>query len=199
MIRCTCTIVGISPISFSAPIASVKGGNETHDEFENRTWRERIHVDAKTGEAYMPPSAIKNCLTDIAAYLGEKIKGQRNATYTKRIKSGISVVSPLMFGVKADKIDSERLFVPSDGKPGGGSRVWKNFPYIPEWKADVEVIILDEIITPEKLCEFLEKAGLFIGVGRFRPARNGHYGRFKVENFKHDATPKVETPKKAAA
>lgn len=186
MIRCTCTLIGESPISFSAPLQSVRETGEKHDDFEQRTWRERLHADAK-GNVFIPNTAVKNCLSEVAKYLSETVKGQGKATYTKHFEAGVMCIQPIMLGVKRDDVPGERLFVPSDGKRGGGSRVWKTFPVIHEWMGDAEVLILDPVISPEKVQEYLTHAGKFIGLGRFRPRNNGFYGRFRVENFKAGA------------
>lgn len=189
MIRCSVNIIGISPLSFSAPIQSTKNTGESHDAFETRTWRERIHHD-REGTAFIPPMALKNCLSEVAKYLSESVPGKGKSTYTKHFEAGISVIEPLNLGVKADAIDGERLFVPASGKRGDGKRVWKTFPYLPEWKTSAEILILDPILKPEKIEEYLKFAGQFIGMGRFRPRNNGYYGRFKIESFTSDEVQK---------
>lgn len=184
MIKCTFDIVGVSPFSFSAPVQSKRNTGEQHDDFEERTWRERIHADS-SGEAYISPMALKNCLSDVAKYLGESVPGKGKSTFTKHFEAGLLVIDPMMLGVKAKDMEGERLFVPSDGKRGGGKRVFKTFPVIRQWSVTGTVYILDPVIKPEKVLEYLEHAGKFIGMGRFRPRNNGFYGRFKVENFTH--------------
>jgi len=178
------TIEGISPISFSAPIQSIKSTGESHDAFEQRTWRERLHVDSD-GMVFIPPGAIKNCLSDVAKYLSESVPGKRNATYTKFFEAGVMVIAPVGLGVKGAEVEGERLFVPADGKRGGGKRVWKTFPVIRKWGGGVEIHIVDPVLIdkPEKVKEYLEHAGKFIGLGRFRPRNNGFYGRFQVTKF----------------
>lgn len=185
MVKCTFRLVGISPISFSAPISSQKKTGEGHDAFEQRTWRERIHRDAD-GEAFIPPTALKNCLSDVAKYLSESVPGKGKATYTKHFEAGTLVTDPMMLGIKADDIEGERLFVPASGKRGDGKRVWKTFPVMKQWSVEGAVYLLDPTLIekPEKVLEYLEHAGKFIGMGRFRPRNNGFYGRFKVEGFK---------------
>lgn len=184
MLVCECEITGNGPISFSAPIQSKKSTGETHDAFEDRTWRERLHV-AK-GEVFIPPSALKNCLSDVAKYLSESVPGKGKSTYTKHFEAGILVTDPLMLGVKADDVPGERLFVPASGKRGDGKRVWKTFPIIMDWKASARIYLLDPILIdkPDKVREYLEHAGKFIGLGRFRPRNNGYYGRFDVTAWK---------------
>ena len=184
MLKVTALLVGKSPISFSAPIQSVRNTGEGHDDFEQRTWRERLHVNAK-GLVFIPPGALKNCLAEVAKYLQESVPGKKGATYTKLYEAGVMITDPLELGVKAATVAGEKLFVPSDGKRGGGKRVWKTFPVIPEWSTVATIYLLDPILIdkPAKVNEYLVHAGKFIGMGRFRPRNNGFYGRFDVESF----------------
>lgn len=185
MKTCIVEIEGVSPISFSAPVQSQKKQGETADAYEERTWRERAHVDS-SGEMYIPPGALKGCLQDAARYLSESVPGKGKATYTKHFEAGVLVTQPLMLGVKGAECECDRRFVPADGKPGGGKRVWKSFPILQTWKTSGEIICLDPVICdkPEKVREYLEYAGKLIGIGRFRPRNRGFYGRFRVVGFK---------------
>lgn len=180
----TAHIKGISPISFGRPIQSVKNTGEGHDDFEQRTWRERLHVN-KDGNVFIPPMAVKNCLSDCARFLSESVPGKGKATYTKHFEAGTMVIQPVELGIKAASVPSEKLYVPSDGRKGGPKRVWKYFPLIAEWEGNAEVVLLDPLLIakPEKVREYLEHAGKFIGLGRFRPRNGGFYGRFTVESF----------------
>jgi len=185
MKTCIAKIEGISPYSQSRAIQSTKNTGEGHEDFENRTWRERLHVN-ENGNVFVPPMAIKNCLSNVAKFLSETVPGKGKATYTKHFDAGVMVINPCDIGVKASDVEGEKLFVPSDGKKGGGSRVWKTFPLIKEWKFECEIILLDPLLIdkPEKVEEYLGHAGKFIGLGRFRPRNGGFYGRFKVKSFK---------------
>lgn len=187
MLLCEFDIIGTASLSFSAPVQSKKGTGETPDAFEERTWRERIHVD-KDGEAFIPPTALKNCLAEAAKYLSESVPGKGKSTYTKHFEAGVLVTDPLMLGIKASEIVGERLFVPASGKRGDGKRVWKTFPVIPEgWSCHGQLYLLDPVLIdkPEKVEEYLGHAGKFIGMGRFRPRNNGFYGRFVIKNFEY--------------
>jgi hypothetical protein len=178
-------IRGVSPLGQSAAIQSTRNTGETHDAFEERTWRERMHVDEK-GVVFIPPMAVKNMLSDCARFLSETVPGKGKATYTKHFEAGVMVVTPPTLGVKAADVQGLRLFVPADGKKGGGKRVWKTFPYMPKWEADLEIILLDPVLMdkPEKVREYLEHAGKFIGLGFFRPRNGGFFGRFEVTTFR---------------
>ena len=94
------------------------------------------------------------------------------------------VTDPLTLSIKKDAVESEELFVPSDGKAGGSSRVWKTFPIIKEWEGEITILVLDEVITEKVLARHLDIAGKFKGIGRFRPENAGYYGRFEVKGIK---------------
>ena len=179
------TLASASPYSQGAAIQSKKNTGENHEAFEERTWRERMHVD-NNGEIFIPPMCLKLCLENCARFLSETVPGKGKATYTKHFTAGVMVVEPLMLGINVNDVKGEKLFVPSDGKKGGSMRVWKTFPIIPEWKANCEIILLDPILVdkPAKVEEYLDHAGKFVGLGRFRPLNGGYYGRFKVIDFK---------------
>lgn len=177
-------VKGVSPYSQSKGTQSPRNTGEGADAHDTRIWRERMHVDDK-GLVFIPPMAIKNMLSDCARFLSETVPGKGKATYTKHFDAGIMVIQPASLGILAADVKPERLFVPSDGKKGGGSRVWKSFPFIPKWECDIEIILLDPVLVdkPEKVKEYLGHSGKFIGLGRFRPRNGGFYGRFEVTDF----------------
>lgn len=185
MLKCSFKLVGIAPYSQSGVIQTPKNSGENADAYEQRTWRERMHVD-KDGIVFIPPQAIKSALVDVAKFLGESVPGKGKSTYTKHFTAGVMVIDPLTLGIKGADVQSERLFVPSDGKAGGGKRVWKIFPVIPQWQASGELFAIDPVLIdkPEKIQQYLEQAGRFIGIGRFRPRNGGFNGRFNVTDFK---------------
>lgn len=173
-------IESMSPYSQSAPLQSERK-NEDFREFEARTWREHIHADDRG--VYIPATAIKNCLSEAAKFLSMSVPGKGKATYTKNFEAGIMCSTNVHLGIKPEDVAGEWLFLPSDGKRGGGSRVWKCYPVIPAWSGDVECVVLDGMITPEVFEAHLKAAGMFIGVGRFRPRNNGFYGRWQAKDI----------------
>jgi hypothetical protein len=178
----------ISPYSqskhYDVPKLGRSSGTETESgkDYEERTWRERCHVDAHN-HLMIPPMAFKNCIAEIAKYLSVQIPGKGKSTYTKHFEAGIMVLDGLILPVTKDHVPGEWLFVPSDGKRGGGKRVSRCFPVVPQWKGVVTYHILDDVITPDIFEQHLKEAGNFIGIGRFRPRNNGYYGRFKVNKI----------------
>lgn len=173
------SLKSVSPYTQSRFHNTPKIEKEGHDDYEQRTWRDRCHVDKK-GMIYIPPMAFKNCVAEAAKYLSIKIPGKGTSTYTKHFEAGVMVMDPVPLGVRKADAEGLTLFVPSNGVRGGGKRVLKTFPTIAEWAANVQFYILDDTITEEVFAYHLEQAGKFIGVGSFRPRNNSFHGRFEV-------------------
>ena len=173
----------MTPYSQSRHYDTVKLAKESSADYENRTWRDRLHVN-ESEEVFIPPMAFKNCLSECAKFLSKQIPGKGKSTYTKHFEAGVLVMDPLLLGIKKEDVQCETYFVPADGRRGSGKRVTKHFPVIPKWSGEVTFYILDETITPDVFREHLEEAGKFIGIGRFRPRNNGFYGRFVVKSVR---------------
>ena len=186
----TARLESISPYSqsrhYETPKLARPNGTVTESakDYEERTWRERCHVNGDGSHLYIPPMAFKNCLAEIAKYLSVQIPGKGKSTYTKHFEAGVMVLDGLSLPETKEAVDGEWLFVPSSGRRGDGKRVSKCFPIIRSWKGDVVYHVLDDVITPDVFDQHLRDAGNFIGIGRFRPRNNGYYGRFKVNSVK---------------
>jgi hypothetical protein len=184
------TVEGVSPYSQSRSYDVDHLQGEGFEDYEKRTWPNRMHVDPQ-GQVFIPPMAYKNALAETAKFLSLGIPGKGKSTYTKHFEAGVLAVEPATLGILAKDVKYERLFVPADGRPGSGKRVHKYFPVIPQgWKAEFSFMVFDETVlqtwpqTGESVFQFvLERCGQFVGIGRFRPRNRGYYGRFAVREF----------------
>lgn len=183
MRKAICKLVSCSPYSQGRYHNTKKNNKELHADYEARTWREKVHTD-KDGYIIIPPMAFANCLKEAATYLSIPIPGSGKSKYTKNFQAGVLVNNPLTLNIKKEDVKEEWVFVPSDGRRGGTTRVEKCFPRIDEWKGEVEYYIFDDIITKEVFEKVLRESGQIIGIGRFRPKNWGYYGRFKIESIK---------------
>lgn len=177
-------ITGKSPLSYGRFINEPKNSDETHDQYNERTWRMKLHTDSKG--VFIPPMMFKNALTAASGYLSEKIPNGRGKTYKAKFQSGTLVTAPSYLGIKEDdkRIEKKVYFLPADGKRGGSTRVPRYFPEIQEWETTAEFLVLDDCISKEVFLRHLQAAGDFVGIGRFRPACNGYYGRFDAKILK---------------
>ena len=181
----TATLHGIGAVCYGKYHATDKLDKEKHGDYEKRTWREKIHCDEE-GYIFIPMFALKNMMSASAAYLGRKIEGKGNHTYTKHFEGGIMVPDHAYIRdsngnrIKKEDVQGDWRMVPSDGKKGGTKRVEKCFPVVPDWNIEAKFNIIDNTITPEVFTEHLIEAGWFIGLMSFRPRNGGINGRFQV-------------------
>jgi len=81
------------------PRTCPRNDKESAADFEERTWRNRLHV-TDDGFVLIPPFAFKNCLDSAAKYLGKQIPGKGKATFTKHFVSAVLVTAPLILPLK---------------------------------------------------------------------------------------------------
>lgn len=178
-----------SPLFFGKPVLEKKESKETHDQFEERTWKQKIHAD-DDGSIFIPPFALKNGLESVGKWLSMPIPGEGKKTFTKRFVSGTLVVDRMMLKDHDDKqltiddVVGQPLFVPSDGKRGGPKRVMRTFPVVEKWMTEATIHIMDDKIDEAVLAEHLKAFGMFIGFGSMRVENGGINGRFTVESLK---------------
>ena len=177
----TVRIVGLTPLSQSRQHDEPRIEGEGHDDYDKRTWRAKLNTGA-AGTIVIPQHGMHQALIAAGKYSGKQIPGQGKKTWTAKLTTGLAFFDEIDTGIHPDEADSIVISANSDGMRGSGRRVPRKFPMLYEWSADVNVVILDPIITESVLREFFEIAGMFIGVGRFRPEKGGSNGRWRVES-----------------
>lgn len=178
----TFKLKSVSPYSQSQALRTDRGPNETAASHDSRCWRERMHVD-EDGYVTLSAMGLKHALVEASRYDDVKIAGRGNQKYAKKVAAACWISTNPKLRIKAEDVPYEDLFVPADGQPGSGKRVWRRFPKIENWDAEVTVDVLDPIVTPALLTQLMKTAGNLVGIGRFRPSSRsaGYYGRFTVE------------------
>jgi len=181
-------IEGIGHLFFGRYVTEEKTSEETHDQYEERTWRHKVYT-TKEGQCYLSPFSFKNGLESSAKWLSMKIPGEGKKTFTKRFTSGVMVTYDLLLRKKVggelviNDVTPRKLFVPSDGRRGSGRRVFRIFPSVDGWSSEVEITISDNKITDEVLYKHIETLGRFIGLGSMRVENGGVNGRFLLKDL----------------
>ena len=181
-------ISGIGELFFGKHVAEEKKSSETHDQREERLWRDKVHVDA-SGNVVLQPFALKNALESAAKRLGRPVPGMGKSTFSKLFRQGILCVDLVQIfkadgkPLKIGDVEPRRLFVPSDGRRGSGKRVFRIFPSISNWQGTGTLTVFDDKITPDILMEHLGESGRFIGLGSMRVENGGICGRFGVDEL----------------
>lgn len=183
-------IQGTSPMTQSrnhgeARLASEKGAAGA-DAYDARTWRSKLNTEMRNGKPtiVIPAFGMHQCISSAARYSKTQIPGQGKATWTAKFNSGLMFMDAPSLNMDPAAATMIAISAHSDGKRGSGSRVTRRFPKIePGWTATFSVTILDPIITETVFSEMLTLAGLFIGVGQFRPENGGSNGRFVIDRM----------------
>ena len=182
----TCSLKSISAYSQSNYFTTERPTKMKADEFEELYWREKAHsfkAGPDAGKIFIPRQQFKNSLVDAAKYLGMKIKGKGMSTYSKNFAAGVMCNTDLVLPIKVEEVDCAVVMCNADGKTGSAAKVKRLFPIVHQWSGKVEFLLLDETIDDETFRIHLTHAGSIIGIGRWRPIKNGCHGRFMVEDI----------------
>ena len=181
----TCTLRSSSTYSQSNYFTTPKSLKTKHDEYDASNWREHAHVVSDgpcAGQVFIPAQQFKNCLVDAAKYLGMKIVGKGQSTYTKHFKAGVQVLGDLVLPIKVGDLEHEGVMCAADGVTGSATKVLRRFPIIKSWSGQVVYLVADDTIDEATFLTHLGHAGQLIGIGRWRPINNGKYGKYLVDD-----------------
>jgi len=156
---------------------------EKDNAWEERTWRNKLHVN-DDGYVVIPAMGIKFAMETAATRLAIAIPGKGNQRYTKNFKSGLLITENPVTNVKAADVNPIVISANPRGKRGVGTRVPRWIPVITSWRSKFIVYVIDNEITPEVFERVLVEAGELIGIGQFRGENGGTQGRFRVMSIK---------------
>jgi len=183
----TLTIVSLSPMSQSRQHTVPKLEGERLDDYDARTWRDKLNLNYAGTHVVIPAHGFQQAVAAAAKYSKRQIPGQGKATWTAKFTAGLMLLADPEIDTPLDKVFQVAISANADGVRGSGKRVVRRFPMIPMgWTSTFEIHILDPIITQPVMAEMLEIAGMFIGLGRFRPEKGGTNGRFRVQELTWD-------------
>jgi hypothetical protein len=177
----------MTPLSQSRQHDEPKLDKEALDAYDLRTWRSKLNVDTIDGKpsVVIPAHGMHQAIAAAAKYSKRQIVGQGKATWTAKFTAGIALLDNPVLNIDPATVGMITISANADGIRGSGKRVPRRFPQIaPGWQTTFDVQILDPIITQDIFAEMLEIAGMFIGVGRFRPEKGGTNGRFTIKSIR---------------
>jgi hypothetical protein len=183
--RATVHITGLTTLSQSRQHDEPKLEGERPDDYDKRTWRSKLNIETVNGKptVVIPAHGMHQAIAAAAKYSKRQIPGQGKATWTAKFTAGIALEGNIPLGIDPATVDGVTISANADGIRGSGKRVPRKFPNMSQWSATFDVLILDPIIDEAVFGEMLTMAGMFIGIGRFRPEKGGTYGRFRVDRI----------------
>ncbi len=142
-------------------------------EYEEDTYK-ALYVNEK-GKLVQPAIHLERCMT--AGGIDFKIPGKRGRNYSKLIGS--------MVRVEPDYILHEHQEWKQDCQPVRiqKARIHRYRPRLDKWALDFQIVIEDDQIPLDALKQIMDHAGLYVGIGDFRPGTKGKYGKFQVTRW----------------
>lgn len=125
------------------------------------------------GAAYFPAENLRQSI--IAAASRTKI-GRRSATTD--VAAALFILPFAMPLIGEWHVDSRPVVIPATK-----GRILRHRPMFDEWIIELTLQIETELIDANTVRKIMDDAGNYVGIGDFRPARKGPYGRFRVDSW----------------
>jgi len=178
-------IRGITPLLIHRFNEEAEQGKKTRRvEVKQRDPREEATKNAyiaKDGTFYFSAFSIPNAMG--AAGSNHKATGTRK-TLRYVVPSAVRMLSDVITilngsgPAKDFEVDSRPVTIPATK-----GRIMRHRPRFNQWGAEFELLINDDLLSPEMAHQLLSEAGQGIGIGDFRPEKRGPFGTFRVVKF----------------
>lgn len=179
------TIQGITPLLMNRftenSEVSVSGGTSPVLRGSRGTPREqatkKLYAD-EGGNLFVPGANIYACI--IAAGTFHKAgKSKITTQKTSLIPAGV-MISEIVCPITGSgwEVDSRSVVIPSTG-----GRIMCHRPRVDTWSVPFTLEIDERVFSPDLVRAILDDAGSKIGLGDYRPARKGPFGRFVVNSW----------------
>lgn len=195
MLRVKIKIEGSSPMLQNAMTEDTLQGLWTPDKKAKTAGRplprdhanSRVYKDDK-GRPYIPGVNLMACL--IAAGVFLRADGKRQfSTAKSSILPGLITLEEsaiLLFDRDGEQAKWE-VDMRRGVNPNGNEAVAVVRPRFDSWTMTFHLLINEDQVPESKIRDLVDIAGRSIGLGDFRPARKGTFGRFKVVAWKRVA------------
>lgn len=181
MITSKVTIKGVSPLLVNRfhEEAQQEASSHIHSRREHPTpeedARDRLYYTEELG-AYFPAENVRQSI--ITAGSRHKI-GRKQATMDL---AAAIYITPYALPIKGKwAVDSRAVVIPSTR-----GRILRHRPIFETWEISFTLSIDQGLIDPQLVRRVLDDAGNYVGIGDFRPARKGPFGRFSVIQWEEE-------------
>jgi hypothetical protein len=178
------TITGITPLLMNrftdeAEVATSSGHSPSMVGGSRGTPREQAertaYRDPTTGDLFLPGPNVFAALID-AGRFHKTGRAKVTTQKTSLVPAGISVVDlAIPLGTREFEVDSRRIVNPATG----GARL-RHRARLDTWSAAFTLEVDEEVFAADFVRLLLDDAGKKVGIGDFRPAKRGPFGRFVV-------------------
>lgn len=195
-------ITGISPLicnkfSDAAAMAATNGTRGSSAAIDRGTPLEIAQAKLYIGhdeKPMIPQPNLLRCLVDGGKF--HKVGKSQLTTATGSMLFSclfLDATEIPLIHVQPWKVDTRAVVIPATK-----GRILTHRPMFDDWQLRFEVKLDTALVSPKLLRQVIDDAGSRIGLGDFRPARKGPYGRF-VTTLWQEQVVQLEPPQRIAA
>lgn len=104
------------------------------------------------------------------------------------VRAGTYCDMKMVFLRGAFHVEGDLVLVEGEPEPredmvrvGMGTADIRYRPQFPKWATELDITFNNRALTAEQIVNLFEIAGFAVGVGEWRPEKDGQFGRFRVE------------------
>lgn len=151
-----------------------------------RTEATKAAYIAPDGTYYFSGAAIPACMGNAGA--SHKATGTRR-TLRFVVPSAVAILDDAITILEGEEpaknfeVDGRPVTIPATK-----GRIMRYRPRWNKWAASFDMLLDENLLSPEMAQQLLTEAGLSIGIGDFRPEKRGPFGRFRVTSWRETPT-----------
>jgi hypothetical protein len=142
------------------------------------TCEKKLYIGLK-GDLMIPQPNLLRCIIDGGRF--HKVgRAQLTTKDSSQLYACVDIVGAEipMINQNPWRVDTRAVVIPSTK-----GRILTHRPIFDDWALEFTVVLDTEILGPKLFRSIVDDAGKRIGLGDFRPARKGPYGRFVVTKW----------------
>jgi len=145
--------------------------------------KNKVYTNAD-GSYYVPSVYLEGAMIEA----GKNFKSKGKGTLSKIMGSMLSVnPDAITILTKKGKSAGYEIDKRTAVNPMTKGRMIVERPCFKEWVLKFDIIVDTDEIPTERIKEILDWAGLYVGIGDYRPAKKGKFGKFIVTSFEEVA------------
>ena len=106
------------------------------------------------------------------------------------VRAGTYCDMKMVFLRGAFHVEGDLVLIEGEPEPredmvrvGMGTADIRYRPQFPKWATELDITFNNRALTAEQIVNLFEIAGFAVGVGEWRPEKDGQFGRFRVETL----------------
>jgi hypothetical protein len=175
-------ITGITPLLMNRFNIDEQQSKVKEKNLTPRETAKKVCYEDESGKLYYPTTNIYACLIEAGKFHKDG-KCKVTTARSSLIPAGVMIDGETIYFKEpcSWEVDSRGVVIPSTG-----GRIVCHRPRLDQWCLEFTLILDTKMFSSKFIRILVDDAGSKVGLGDFRPARKGIYGRFVVTNWKEE-------------